>query len=122
MKKILLTLLTFLAFSGMLEAQKAKLAWSPVTTYADGTTITGQTLKYDVWRAEKQDLTDAARIAFDVTVITHTDGTLQIGKLYYYYVRAYINATNPSVNSNVQTFILLPAPAAPGGLTIAISP
>ena len=43
MKRLLMLVVAFFLFSGF------TLQWDPVTTYVDGSTISGKTVMYDAW-------------------------------------------------------------------------
>lgn len=97
------------------------LAWNAVTTYIDGTPIT-VVVSYDVWRATKVDLSDAAKVSgAGVVAVTYVDATVASGGAYWYFVRARLPNGLESTNSNVATAVLK-TPASPTGVTGVIVP
>ncbi|MEW6720544.1 MAG: hypothetical protein AB1346_08855 [Thermodesulfobacteriota bacterium] len=64
--RVLQTLGFLLAFSGAAFAANT-ISWSPVTTYTDGTPITGKTVTYAIYWSGSSSLTSPAAVATGVT-------------------------------------------------------
>lgn len=84
------------------------LSWDKVVQYTDDSPVeTNLVVKYNIYRANKVDLSDLVLIASNLTNNFYIDASVTNRASYYYVCKSYVDPTNLSDNSNTNKYSTL---------------